>query len=70
MSATAIQSTKSNLERYTELWAVYYATHDFGGTSIEAAAAYAAMDCMNTCKGWSQAEIEDDIAYWSAKILG
>ena len=58
----------ANHQKYLAIWIRYYSKNEFGGTSVEAAAAYAAMDCMNQCKGWSQEAIDDDIAYWDKKI--
>jgi len=58
----------ANYKKYLAIWTRYYSNNEFGGTSVEVAAAYAAMDNMNQCKGWSQAEIDDDLAYWGQKV--
>lgn len=57
-----------NYQKYLAIWTRHYSKSEFGGTSVQAAAEYAAMDCMNQVKGWSQAEIDDDLAYWEQKI--
>lgn len=58
----------TNYQKYLAIWTRYYSNNEFGGTSVGAAAEYAALDCMNQCKGWSQAEIDDDLAYWEQKV--
>ena len=58
----------ANYQKYLAIWTRYYSKNEFGGTSVEAAAAYAAMDCMNQCKNWSQAVIDDDLAYLEEKV--
>lgn len=59
--------TNANYETYLEIWKRHYSKTEFAGTSIEAAAAYSAMDCMNRVKGFDQVSIDDDIAYWEEK---
>jgi hypothetical protein len=58
----------ANYQKYLAIWTRYYSKNEFGGASVEAAAAYAAMDNMNKCKCWSHAEIDDDLAYWEQKV--
>lgn len=59
---------QTNYERYVELWTRYYSAVEFGGTSVAAAADYAARDCMNITKGWTQAQIDDDLVYQQEQI--
>lgn len=56
--------------KYLALWTAHYSKTQFAGTSIEAAASYAAMDCMNVGKrsNWSEAEYIDDLEYWASKL--
>ena len=62
---------KEIFAQYLALWTIYYSNNPFGGASLEVAATYAAMDCMNIGKrsNWSEAEFIDDIQYWSEKIV-
>lgn len=57
-------------QQYLNIWRQYYSRAEFGGTSIEVAAQYAASDCVNAGKraGWSEPEWNDDIAYWKSKV--
>jgi hypothetical protein len=57
----------ANYNKYFEIWHKRYSESGFGCGNINVAAAYAAMDCMNQVKGWSQAEIDDDINYLAEK---
>lgn len=57
----------ANYQKYLAIWTRYYSKSAFGGTSVEVSATYAALDSMNQSKGWTQAEIDDDIAYWEEK---
>ena len=58
----------ANFKKYFAIWFAHYSKSQFGGTNIEAAATYAATDCMNVVKGWNQEEIDDDINYWNTKL--
>jgi hypothetical protein len=57
-----------NYQKYLEIWTRHYSKSEFGGTSAQAAAEYAAMDCMNQVNGWGQDEIDEDLAYWDQKV--
>ena len=63
-------SMKNIADKYIAIWTAHYSKTQFGGTSLEAAAVYAAMDCMNVGKrnSWSEAEYIDDIEYWTGKL--
>jgi hypothetical protein len=61
---------KEIFAKYLALWTAHYSKTEFGGTSVQAAGEYAALDCMNVGKrsNWTAAEYWDDISYWEGKL--